>query len=411
MRRVNRTRRHLGNRAEVGGIFFAVRPAERCMFRPAVAMCAVLLLAFSVKAAGPKPLWELDTPAGQHPAPAWLGYSPDGKAIISVAARIEQADPPVYIYTLRVWDAASRKERFTAELGRTKTPMWGDDLVAFPTDGTILTGGHSLVTRSLADGHEISTTDNGGTAEFAVWSVRDLNETFHLNRESARDGNPVQLSFRSRANFDYEEGFTKRVRGDDRAIQVTNVKPPRTGLRTQSVAMNPGRNRLVASFRDETTFLTQARHSLVQYRINTIDEFTLEVVAEATTPHAGSVSALTFAQNGKTLATGSEDGTVCLWDVSETQSRAWMPRATIQTGDHRVVSVSFSADWRMLAAATWDGKKPNLYLIDADTGALLRSVKLDRELTTLAWSQDGTTLLTGGHAGKLSAWDVAALLK
>jgi WD40 repeat protein len=149
----------------------------------------------------------------------------------------------------------------------------------------------------------------------------------------------------------------------------------------------------------------------VQYRINTIDEFTLEVVAEATTPHAGSVSALTFAPNGKTLATGSEDGTVCLWDVSETQSRAWMPRATIRTGDHRVVSVSFSGDWRMLAAATWDGKKPNLYLIDADTGALLRSVKLDRELTTLAWSQDGTTLLTGGHAGKLSAWDVAALLK
>lgn len=380
------------------------------MFRPVVAVCAVLLLSFQVNAANPKPLWELETPASQHPAPAWLGFSPDGKAIISVTVRIVQLDPPEHFYTLRVWDAATRKERFTAELGSSRSPMWGDELVAFPTDDTILTGGRSLVTRSLFDGRELATTDNGGTTEFAVWSVRDLQETFHLNREPDRNGKPVQLSLRSRFNYEDEELSTKRVSGDERAIRFIDVKPPRSGLRPNSIALNPGRTRVVAAFRDETSTVTQSRHSLVQYRINTIDEYSLDVVAEAINPHGGSVSALSFSPTGKSLATGGDDGTVCFWDV-DVFSRTWKPRATIPTGDHRVVSLAYSHDWRVLAAITWDAKKPNLYLFDVDTDKLIRSVKLDSALTTVAWSTDGKTLLTGSHTGKLSAWDVASLTK
>jgi len=73
--------------------------------------------------------------------------------------------------------------------------------------------------------------------------------------------------------------------------------------------------------------------------------------------------------------------------------------------------MAFSPDWRVLAAITWDAKKPNLYLIDADTGSLLRSRKVDRALTSVAWSLDGRTLLTGGHSGKFCGWDVEMLLK
>jgi len=392
------------------GIVEAFRPsnAERSMFRPILAVCAILLTTVSVRAGDPKPLWEIATSGNKTTAPCWLRFSPDGTAAIAVFVEAGQLSSPGFTYTLRVWDVKTRKERFSAGLGTGNTPTWGDEFVSFPTDDTILTGGQSLIVRDLTDGNERTTQGTGGLADHAVWFARDLQETYHLRREPDREGKPARLLLRT-ARDSGNEFSSKRFRGDYLATLETDILPPRPGLRPQSIALNPGRSRLVAAFRDDST--GTPRHSLMHYRINTVDEFNLERVAEATNPHGGVVNALTFAQDGKTLATGGEDGSICLWDVKNSESSIWNPRATILAGDHRVVSVAFSPDWRVLAAITWDTKKPNLYLIDADSGRMVRSVKLDRDLTTVTWSADGRTLVTGGYSGKLSGWDVASLMK
>lgn len=388
------------------------------MSRAVLAACAVLTLTVPARAADPTPLWEVDLAGGDKTnLPAWVGFAPDGRTVVAVVAREAPSPVPEYTYKLRVLDAASRKDKFTADLGRGKNPLWGDDLATFPTADTVLTGGQTLSVRNLDDGREANTRASGGFADHSVWAVPDLRETFHLRRDPDREGKPVQLFFRSANNNVYYDDWGGRrfaVRGggyyDDGVVKQADVVPPRPGMRTQSVAMNPGRTGLAAAFRDEPADPAKARHGLVLYRIKTVDEFALDPVAEATNPHAGVVNALAFARNGRTLATGGDDGSVCLWDTDYAGS-SWAPRATVAAGGHRVAALAFRPDWRVVAAVTWDTKRPNLYLIDADTGSLVRAVKLDRQLTTVAWSPDGLTLLTGGYSGKLCAWNAESLLK
>ena len=152
------------------------------------------------------------------------------------------------------------------------------------------------------------------------------------------------------------------------------------------------------------------RHLLTLYHIKTMENLELELTGEATNPHPGPVTAVTFARNGRMLASGGEDGSIAIWDVSD--HLLVKPRATV-TGlaSHRVYALAFSNDWRYLAAVTWDKAKPNLLLIDVDTARSVRSLRLERQLTGVVWHPEGHTLLTAGASGKIQAWDVAALLK
>ncbi|MGQ0602140.1 MAG: NACHT and WD repeat domain-containing protein, partial [Anaerolineales bacterium] len=70
--------------------------------------------------------------------------------------------------------------------------------------------------------------------------------------------------------------------------------------------------------------------------------------------HTSVVSSVAFSPDGRTLATGSNDNTVLLWDVSD-------PRAAVRLGEplsghtSSVSSVAFSPDGGTLATGSWDG--------------------------------------------------------
>ena len=380
------------------------------MARVLLAVCGVFLASTLSRAAGPKPLWELQgTSAEQAGAIAWSAYSPDGKAVAAVTVRTSKGRE--YEYHLRVYDANTHKERYNSALGSGKSFHGGDDFAAFPTDDTIMTGGQSIMVRNLENGNQVSSYPTGGLADFAVCAVPDLKESFYLRRDPQRYNQPVELFIRSQNNNNRFDEFGGRgggrMRGGDMGTQQTAVAPPRAAMRAEGIVFNPGRTHLVAAFRDDATG-SRARHVLVMYRIKTVDDFELDPEAEVVNPHSCPVTALAFARNGRILATGGEDGTICLWDV--TTSSLWKQRATITgVADHRVYAVAFNHDWRYLAAVTWDKTKPNLLLIDVDAGKVIGSVKLERELTTVAWHPGGRTLLTGGASGKIQAWDAASL--
>ena len=123
-----------------------------------------------------------------------MSYSPDGRAIVVVTARALPVRGEGSEYHLRVYDSHTRKERFNASLGASKSFHWSDDLASFPSDDTVMTGGQAIVVRNLENGSQTSSQPTGGLSDHAVWAVPDLKESFFLRRDPQRSIFPSSSS-------------------------------------------------------------------------------------------------------------------------------------------------------------------------------------------------------------------------
>jgi WD40 repeat protein len=66
--------------------------------------------------------------------------------------------------------------------------------------------------------------------------------------------------------------------------------------------------------------------------------------------HSGNVNSVTFAPDGRTLASGSDDKTIKLWDVASGREVRTLSGHTAS-----VWSVAFAPDGRTLASGSYDG--------------------------------------------------------
>ncbi len=116
--------------------------------------------------------------------------------------------------------------------------------------------------------------------------------------------------------------------------------------------------------------------------------------------HQGSVGAIAFHPNGRLLAS-SANGAVRLWEVAGGKERRGIPAAG---SPGHPVPLAFSPDGATLASGSWDGA---VKLWDPETGALRRTLQAGREVHCLAFSQDGLLLAPGCGGDTLPLWDVA----
>ena len=107
--------------------------------------------------------------------------------------------------------------------------------------------------------------------------------------------------------------------------------------------------------------------------------------------------------DGTTLASGSGDSTIKLWDT-----KTYEEMATLRGSDSEVRSVAFSPDGSMLAAGTADG-----WITLWDVASRERTGTLAGHTwwtPALAFSPDGATLISGSitDEDKMKVWDVAS---
>jgi len=146
--------------------------------------------------------------------------------------------------------------------------------------------------------------------------------------------------------------------------------------------------------------------SVTAWRLNPSSAARYAMLAAAARPgiavltsHIGAVDSVAFSPDGKTLATGSDAGTILLRDAATHR------KITALTGPTGPVhSIAFSPDGKTLATGgsavrLWDvTTHRKITALTSHTGAV----------DSVVFSPDGTTLATGNADGSVRLWDVTS---
>ena len=132
--------------------------------------------------------------------------------------------------------------------------------------------------------------------------------------------------------------------------------------------------------------------------------------------HTGYISSVSFSPDGRTLASGSADSTICLWHINTgvlikkitghkigilKKALGKIGLLTVPRGTY-VLCVSFSPDGKTLASGSRDN---TIRLWDANTGKPKQILRGHSGFTySISFSPDGSVLVSGG-GDKIGLWD------
>lgn len=374
-----------------------------------------------------------------------LAYSPDGQTL--AVACIDG--------TVRLWDPTTSQFRTT--LRGTQSPISGIQ-GAFSPDGKLF----ALVWDSLGHGDgEVQLWDTTTYRRQAVWkqpaltclafspdskhlAVGDWNNCIHI-WEIARKQKSSPLRGHTEPVWHLAfspDGKTLASANQDQTIRLWDVASgkERVVLRGHNqpvahVAFSADGKTLASGSRfnakvwNLTTNQEQASLNLPDGSVRTLafapDNHTLAVAynlsslwgeirlwdlrtrrEEILMGHTATILSLAFAPDGKTLASGSSDRTVKLWDV-----HPWPEWG--QLDGHRdrapISSVAVTADGKRAATASYDR---TIKLWDLVTGKLQATLTGHGErISEVAFTPNGKTLVSVDHGGEVKVWDTVQLLE
>jgi WD40 repeat protein len=116
------------------------------------------------------------------------------------------------------------------------------------------------------------------------------------------------------------------------------------------------------------------------------------------------IESVAFSPNGLTVAAGSDDGYVHLWDVHDPTNPMTLPSLN---ADGEVASVAFSPDGRYLAAASVDHQVHLWQISDPTRAKVLPNLSGFRNYAwSVAFSPDSTLLAAGGADDTVRIWNI-----
>ncbi|WP_414572499.1 trypsin-like peptidase domain-containing protein [Nostoc sp. CCY 9925] len=111
------------------------------------------------------------------------------------------------------------------------------------------------------------------------------------------------------------------------------------------------------------------------------------------------IDSVAYSPDGKILASGSNNQTIKLWDVA-----TGTVKLTLQGSFFSVHSVTFKPDGKVLASGSDDG---TVKLWDVATGSETLTLQgHSSKVSSVVFSPDGKTLVSGSDDGKIKLWNV-----
>ena len=119
--------------------------------------------------------------------------------------------------------------------------------------------------------------------------------------------------------------------------------------------------------------------------------------------HGGTVYSATFSPDGRSLASGSEDCSVRVWNIRDGSSK----KLPVTKDASFFVSVVFSPDGRYIAAGDL---RHQLWIWDSRTHRLMASWMGHSDCVwCVKFTPDGKGLMSGGDDGVAKYWDLSSL--
>lgn len=114
--------------------------------------------------------------------------------------------------------------------------------------------------------------------------------------------------------------------------------------------------------------------------------------------HTGWVFSVAYSPDGKTIASGSVDKTIKLWDAATGRLIT-----TIAAHDSAVSSVAYSPDGKIIASGSLD---KTIKLWNTATGKLIRILKgHNASVTSIKFSPDKKSIVSGSYDKTIKIWD------
>ncbi len=131
--------------------------------------------------------------------------------------------------------------------------------------------------------------------------------------------------------------------------------------------------------------------------IELLDARTVQPPLQTIGGHAGAVTSLCWNTQGTALVSGSEDGTVKVWDLKADAADSFFKGHSAGIND-----AYWRPDGERLLTESNDG---TARIWDAHTGKELRQLKITPALRSAVWNPDGKQLATGQTDGSLRVWN------
>jgi WD40 repeat protein len=320
-----------------------------------------------------------------------VGYSADGKWIAS-SCPLDG--------TVKLWSAATGKVKDTLK-GPLQRPGNRGTVAERLGAVALSPNGKLLATEGDTNAEQASPKDVRQKV-IRLWDLETLKPRDTLLRGHANEGNAMAFAPDSKVlALAADEGSS------DKTSYVVNLIDAATGKVAGSFGPHASSVRVVAFSPNGTRLATSTGYQLTAWDTG---RAALQAPAGGKTEpaapvkdagHKKTVYTVAFSHDGKTLASGSADGTIKLWDVPD-----GTVRSTINVLLDAIHGVAFSPDDKTLASADMESKTVKLW--DLMTGKERATLKGHiRDVLSVSFSPDGMLLASGSRDLTVKFWDPA----
>lgn len=271
--------------------------------------------------------------------------------------------------------------------------------VAYSPDGQTLAAGVGLIDQS----HEIGHTALGGTvscfsSEIRLWNVASGKERYRVQGDPPHGG----LQFGPDGKTLVAGGGFEKQGQDEFLAGVVKVWDSRTGKEKLSLEQ-PRLVSCTAVSSDGRTLATGSFDNTVRLWDLTTGKVGVALKGHENTENANLVNCVAFSPDGKTLASGSYEAVVRLWDMTGKKEQATLPIAESWAPGIGVFAVAFSPDGKLLAVGVDDG----VMVWDVTARILVATLQGGR-CSSLAFRPDGKVLAWEDSDNVVHLSDVAS---